>query len=378
MQRRIRRKKYSGLFTLILGASLLTAGCSGKPVPHEEDEASHGHEHGIELQEEMIREFGIEEEKVEEGPFHHVIKVGGKIESSASDIHTITAKKSGIVTLASDILAGANVKNGQRIGSISVEGVQGGDLNRAAISNLESARAEYERLKPLYSDGLVTASAFREAERAYKEAEALAGKSSGGSAILTAPASGNIRNLYVTSGEYVEVGAPIAVISKNTELTLRADLPAREASHLGELASANFIPEGSREVVKLSELNGKKLTGNAGVSNGYIPVYFSFSGDPLAFAGGYAEVFLLCGNRQGVITVPRDALVEIQGNKYVYVSEHGHAFEKRLVETGSGDGERVEILSGLEPGETFVSKGASVVRMAEISAVAPPSHSHNH
>ena len=363
----------------ILAIFLLTA-CSGNKVSHEEGEAGdrHDHEHGIELDEEMMREFGIEEEIVEEGPFHHVIKVGGKLEPSASDIHTVTAKKSGIVTLSSDIIVGADVTSGQRIGGISAEGVQGGDVGRVAVSNLETARAEYERLKPLYAEGLVTASVFREAERAYKEAEAIVGKSSGGMTALTAPSSGTIRDLYVTSGEYVEVGSPIAVISKNTNLTLRADLPAREASHIGELESANFIPEGSEKVVKLSDLNGKRLTSNAGVSNGYIPVWFSFSGDPLSYPGGYAEIYLLCGDRSGVITVPRDALVEIQGNKYVYVSAHGHAFEKRLVKIGSGDGERVEILSGLEQGESIVSKGASVVRMAEISAIAPPSHTHNH
>ena len=40
--------------------------------------------------------------------------------------------------------------------------------------------------------------------------------------------------------------------------------------------------------------------------------------------------------------------------------------------------ERVEIKEGLKPGEEVVAKGASIIRMAEVSAVAPPSHTHNH
>lgn len=356
---------------------LLFAACGSHEETHEQDDDhAHSHEH---IEAEHLMEFGVEEEIVTPGSFHHVIKVGGKIESSAADIHTVTATQSGIVTLAPDISLGTSVKTGQRIGSITTEGLQGGDVNKAAAGNLEAARSEYERLKPLYDDGLVTASVFREAERVYKEAQALAGKHKGGSTVLTAPANGNIRTLYVTSGEFVDVGSPIVMISKNSNMVLRADLPARDASHLGELASANFIPEGSDEVVKLSELNGKRLSENIpAVENGYIPVYFSFMGNPLAYPGGYAEVFLLCGERHGVISVHRNALVEIQGNKYVYVNEEGHGYEKRLVKTGAGDGERVEVLEGLEPGERIVSKGASIVRMAEISAVAPPAHNHNH
>ena len=79
-----------------------------------------------------------------------------------------------------------------------------------------------------------------------------------------------------------------------------------------------------------------------------------------------------------MISVPRDALVEIQGNKYVYVAEDEDEYEKRLVKTGVSDGRRIEILQGLEEGDKVVSKGASIIRMAEVSAIAPPSHSHNH
>ena len=247
------------------------------------------------------------------------------------------------------------------------------------MANMEAAKAEYERLKPLFEEGLVTASTFREAERSYKESQALVGKSSGASSLLAASTEGNIQKLFVTSGEFVEVGDPIAVISKNTHLTLRADLPAREATHFAEFESANFKSEGSKEVVKLSELNGKRLTGNvSGVVNGYIPVYFTFTGNPLLYPGGYAEVYLLCGERNGVITVPMEALIEIQGNKYVYVAEDEHGYEKRLVKTGAGDGERIEVLEGLEEGDKIVSKGASIVRMVEVSAIAPPAHNHNH
>lgn len=354
--------------------------CTSHNDDHEEEE--HHHEEGVTLSEEQAKAFGVEYETVSPGLFHDVIKTSGSIEQSGADTYTVSAKKSGVVRLAPDITTGTEINEGQRIATITAEGLQGGDINQAATTNLRVAKAEYERLQPLYEDGLVTASVFREAERAYHEAEALAGKGvAGGTVALSSPQGGSVVQLFVKSGDYVEVGAPIATIVKNSRQILKADLPVRESKHLLHLESANFIPEGSQHLLKLQDLDGKKISGGntSGASNGYIPVYFSFLGNPSLSPAGYAEVFLICDSRRNVISVPREALVEVQGNKYAYVvDDDGDLYEKRLVKTGATDGERVEILEGLNPGERVVSKGGSVIRMAEISSIAPPSHTHNH
>lgn len=362
--------------------ALAASGCHSHDASsdhHSEEEENH-EGHGIELPEATAREFGVEYETITPSGFQNVIKTTGVITPSPSDIHTLPAKQSGIVSLLSGIHEGANVKAGQKIGTVTSSGIQGGDINQAASANLRAAQTEYERLKSLFEQGLVTASTFREAERAYNEAKALAGADSGkGVYAIISPADGTIQSLMVNSGQYVEVGAPVAVVSKNSSLTLKADLPASKSRHYAEIESANFLPEGATEVMKLSDVNGKKVSGNTISSgNGFLPVYFTFSGNPLSFPGGYAEVYLLGREREGVISVPREALVEIQGNNYAYVLEDEHGYEKRLVVTGASDGERIEIISGLEAGEKVVSKGASIIRMAEVSSVAPPAHTHNH
>lgn len=349
---------------------------------HEEDEhEDHAETHALVIEPEKAKRFGIDFETVSLAPFSHIIKTSGAIEASSSDTYTVTAKQSGIVTLASGIAQGAEVKSGEKIATISPEGVQGGNVNQAASANLQAAKAEYERLKPLYEEKLITASTFREAERAYNEARALASKPvSGSSFTLTSPIQGSLTNLFVKSGEYVEVGTPVASVAKNTTQILRADLPMREGLHVSEIESANFIPEGSNEVLSLKTLDGKIISGQnaTGLKNGYIPVFFSFTGNPFSAPGGFAEVFLICRAKKDAVSVPNTALIESQGNRYVYVVEHGEHYEKRLVKTGSSDGKRIEILEGLQPGEQIVAKGASIVRMEEVSAVAPPSHTHNH
>ncbi|UKI39783.1 MAG: hypothetical protein L6V35_03065 [Alistipes putredinis] len=44
---------------------------------------------------------------------------------------------------------------------------------------------------------------------------------------------------------------------------------------------------------------------------------------------------------------------------------------------GATDGERAEILSGIEEGQRVVTRGAVHVKMAAMSAI-PHSHSHSH
>lgn len=364
----------------ILFLTLLAGACSpGHREEDDHDEDHHQHA-GDNINPEVVAEFGIELDTVMPGPFNDVIRTSGEIEASASDMYNITAKRSGILTLSPGINEGVNLKKGEKLGNISSEGVQGGDLSAAAKANLKAAKAEMERLKPLFEEGLVTASVYREAERQYEEAKALSsGDGVSGALTVSSPIEGTLQRLYVKSGDYVEVGGLIATVGKNSNMTLKVDLPARERKHLNEINTAHFIPEGSKEIVKISDLNGKKISGNSASStNGYLTVYFSFAGNPMSYPGGYAEVFLICNERRNVVSVPVDALLEIQGNKYIYVFEDGHGYEKRLVRTGSSDGERIEILEGLDEGDLYVSKGASIVRMAEVSSVAPPAHTHNH
>lgn len=378
------RPLFHYIIALCLGLS--AQGCAHHETDGHEDhddheETTHHDLSEIVLSHEQVHNFGIEFEIVEPGDFQEVIKTGGIIEPSNSDLYTVTAHKSGLIKLADGITTGAVIKKGSRIAIISPDGIEGGDVAAAAIANLDAAKAEYERLKPLYEDKLVTTSTFREAERAYEEAKAIAGnKNQKGPIVETSPSDGTVTNLFVSPGQYVEAGNPIATVAKNTRMTLRADLPSRFSSRINEIETANFIPAGADSALSLREFDGKKISGSQGMSStgGYIPVYFSFAGNPLSHPGGYADVFLLGNPKQGIISLPKSAVMELQGNKYVYILRHGHAYEKIPVETGADNGQRIEIKKGLNPGDTVVAKGATIVRMVEVSAVAPPSHSHNH
>lgn len=353
-------------------------------IHFEGDGHDHGHEGEdktlIELPKEQGEKFGVVSTKIAGAPFAEVLKVSGQLTGSPSDQGTVTARSAGIVTLARGIAEGSHVNRGQTVATVSGRGMAGGDSNEAAQVALKAAKRELDRLTPLHDDGIVTTEEFNAAQERYDAARiAASGTSKAGSA-ASAPVSGSITALLVQSGQFVEAGQPIAEVSGSNSVALRADVPESRYGFLTQIAGAKFRPSYSDDVIDIKELNGRRTSGASTVAQGgVLPVWFALQNhDGRAVNGAYCDVYLLGKERQGVLSVPVEAISEQQGRHFVYtLVKEGH-YKKMPVELGTSDGQRVEILSGLPSGSEVVVKGTTFVRLAETSKIAPPGHSHNH
>jgi RND family efflux transporter MFP subunit len=186
-------------------------------------------------------------------------------------------------------------------------------------------------------------------------------------------------SLLVKPGEYVSVGQPIATVSQNRRLQLRAEVSERYFDRLGNITSANFIlPYRPDETLSLSELNGRVVSfGKASAAGSYyLPVIFEFDNTGNVIPGSYAEIYLLGAPRKGVISVPKGAIAEEQGLYFVFVETSAEHFEKREVKLGANNGTSVEVKSGIKSGEKVVVAGAIHVKMAGLSSAIPHGHSH--
>ena len=104
---------------------------------------------------------------------------------------------------------------------------------------------------------------------------------------------------------------------------------------------------------------------------------FEFDNKGAVIPGSFVEVYLLTRPLEQVISVPTSALIEEQGIFSVYVRLDEEGYEKREVQLGANNGERVQVLSGLHPDEEVVVKGAYQIKLASASN-AIPAHSHQH
>jgi len=102
------------------------------------------------------------------------------------------------------------------------------------------------------------------------------------------------------------------------------------------------------------------------------------------------------GRGEPALVVPAEAVVNTGQSTYVFLAHAGGRFEPRLVQTGREDGERVQIVRGVAPGDTVVQsasflidsesrlkaaiagmgKQPSMPGMPEMGKAPPPAHPH--
>ena len=318
--------------------------------------------------------------------FNEVIKATGEISSRPSDEQVVSSRSTGVVNWNEDVMTGSKVEKGKKLFVLTSGNLAQGNIEsqyREAKVNYDKAKADYERVQPLLKDMILSQKDYLEIENRYKQAqityETLSQNYSNGGQTVTAPISGFIKEITVRSGEFVQAGQPLAIISRDQQLQLRAEVPLRYANDLPLIAGATFKTVHNNKVYSTQQLNGKlisygKTLGNA---SSLLPVFFSISNDGSLIPGDVVEMFLQTKPIPNAFVVPIISLVEEQGNFYVYVQLEGESFEKRLIKLGANDGKMVQVISGISDGERVVTKGAQMVKLATQSG-SVPAHGHEH
>lgn len=346
--------------------------------------ATEAHSNEIIFSEELAKAVGLQTKVMAPAPFTDVIKTSGSVLAAQGDETTVVATVPGIVTFGSlSFVDGAAVRKGQAILSLASNTLSDGDVAARAKYAYENAKKEYERMEQLVGDKIVSAKDFEQARLNYENArvayEAVAGKQTANGVSVVSPMNGYLKNLQVKEGDYVAVGQPLATISQNSRLVLRAEVSEKYYQSLPAVQSAHFRTPYDDAVYKLSDLRGRMLSyGKASDTNSfYIPVTFEFDNKGAIIPGSFVEIYLLTSPLEEVLSVPVSALIEEQGLYSVFIRLDEEGYKKQEVKLGVNNGSEVQILSGLKPGDTVVTQGAYQIKLASASN-AIPAHSHNH
>ncbi len=350
-------------------------------------EADHVDEPGvIVMGDSQAEALGLTYETAVTGPFSSVVRTGGGIEAAPGDRSTVTATTSGIVSFGGRRLTeGTRVAKGTPFLILGSAGMVKGNYPQQladARAELAKAEAEHARAESL-SGNRVVSGADLEAARlavdvARRRVAVLSENATRGGKSVSTPLTGYVTSLAVGEGDYVEAGQPLATISANRNLVLRADLPQRYLDRTAEIRTANFTTPYDGKNHDLTELGGRLIGSGRAVATGSptLPVRFEFENRGDLTPGSVVEVYLKGATREGVLTVPLSALTEEQGANYLYVRLSPGHYRKLPVRPGASDGARVEILSGLSAGDEVVTTGAYFVRLAGMSTAIPHGHSH--
>lgn len=351
---------------------------------HEHEEASGAHDGEIIFKKTLADAVGLQTRKIELSSFTNVVKTSGSVMAAQGEETVVVATVPGVVTFGKlSFVDGTAVRKGQALLSLASSGLSDGNVATRAKYAYETAKKEYERMQQLVGEKIVSAKDFEQARLNYENAkvawEAVAGKQTANGVSVVSPMNGYLKNLQVKEGDYVTVGQPLATISQNSRLVLRAEVSEKYYPILPSIQSANFRTPYDHVVYRLSDLKGRLLSyGKASDTNSfYVPVTFEFDNKGAVIPGSFVEIYLLTSPLENVISVPVSALIEEQGVYSVFIRLDEEGYKKQPVTLGADNGSDVQILSGLKPGDEVVTEGAYQIKLASASN-AIPAHTHNH
>jgi RND family efflux transporter MFP subunit len=251
-----------------------------------------------------------------------------------------------------------------------------------ANANFSKAKLDYSRAQELVKDQIISRREFEEIQRNYQIAlsqyNTIARNYSSKGLNITAPLTGSIKSIAVSEGQFVEAGAPLAVISKNGKLLLQANVSQNNLNKISTISEANF-KSNTGDVYSTGALNGRVVSFGKSIAPGspFVPITFEIDNPGNIISGSVVEVYLKSAPISNALVIPASSLLEEQGTFYVFVQTSGESFERREVKVGANDGQNVQILSGITDGERVVSKGAYQIKLSAASGTLP-AHGHEH
>ena len=234
---------------------------------------------------------------------------------------------------------------------------------QAAEADVKSAKTTYDaamkRVEALSSSGSVSANVG----------------SANASYTVRAPLSGYVTKVNKSIGEQVAPGEAIVEISNLDTVWVEVPIFERDLNRLAGNVSGTF----TTPAYPNQEFKGVVLDVGAVIDEQTRAAKVIFqlpnSGRALRL-GMQANVRLDAGEEVSVMMIPREAVLEHEGRKIVYVLLSGEEFERREVTVGDEHGDKLAVLTGLKKGERVVTQGAYQLKLQELRPANAGAHTH--
>lgn len=176
---------------------------------------------------------------------------------------------------------------------------------------------------------------------------------------IRAPFDGKIGLKSVSEGSFVNNSNVIATIQQTDLLKIDFSIPEKYASvvTIGDtvLFSVTGINENLYARVSAIEPKIDAQTRNINIRAAYTNM------NGRVFPGAFAKVGLIASKKQSSFMIPSEAVIpEMKGNK-IFVCKNGKAMPVK-VETGIRSESKIEIVTGLNPGDTVITTGIMSLR----------------
>jgi Cu(I)/Ag(I) efflux system membrane fusion protein len=304
---------------------------------------------GVQIDPARLQSLGIRLASVERGDFAENFTAAGTLDFNGRDVAIVQARAAGFVQKVYGRAPGDTIGAGAPIADILVPSWGGAQSEYLAVKQTHDAGLEAAARQRLILLGMPTG---------LIDNVARTGRISN-VVTVTTPVGGAIQTLDVRQGMTVSMGQTLAQVSGLATVWLTAAVPEAQAGH---------IKVGQSVTADLTAFPGETFTGRVSAilptaqaesRTLSVRVDLPNSGGRLR-PGMFASVHLN-GASTSALFVPSEALIRTGKRTIVMVAAGNGRFMPAEVQVGRENGDRTEILAGLNEGDKVVASGQFLI-----------------
>lgn len=286
----------------------------------------------------------------------------GELESSVKAIGTLTAEASATLRaevpgqiMAVHFQEGQPLKGGAKLYSIEATVLEA--LVNEARANASRSEAALKRAQDLHAKQLISGTDYDTARANYdvdvarlRSSQARLSKT-----IIRAPFDGYVGLRRINIGDYATIGQELVDVVQIDPLRVEFSIPETLLPKVRPNLPINVTVDAYPDDVFSGNITA--VAPKSDVRGHSLEVRASLPNDELKLRPGlFVRVTVSLGVKQDAIIIPEQAIWPIGQDKTVYVVVDGKA-QRRVVKLGGRQPGAVEIIAGLEAGETIVTAG---------------------
>lgn len=329
----------------------------------------------------MLTACGEEEVAKKEEKYAIPVETTTVVQGNVSSFYSTTAtleapQEANVVSRISGLIESIAVEEGDRVQKGQVLAVidskrQQYDLNRSE-AEVKIIEQELNRLKKMNNKEFISADSMAKLE--YNLQAAIAKKDLAELQVkesrVVSPIDGIIAKRYVKAGNMAQEFSDLFYIVNQDELHGIVHLPEQQLTSLklGQEAQV-FNNQQSKNAIHAKVL---RISPIVDPQSGTFKVTLAVPNQDASLkAGMFTRVELKYDTHENVITVPYSALINQDNRQALYVIDGTNA-NRREVQIGYREGDSVEIVSGINPGEQVVTRGQQNLKDQSLVEVITP------
>lgn len=220
-----------------------------------------------------------------------------------------------------------------------------------------NARTAFKRAKDMKDKELISQGDFDKtsmekdvAEQELAEAEWRLGKTT-----IRAPFEGRLTERVVNQGQHLRPGDTLFTVTDFDPIIARIYLPEKDVLALNPGSNVRIRMKASEDVSFRGRI--RQISPVVDPATGTVKITIE-AVNPPAFVrpGAFVNVDIIRETRQDAVVLPREAIVRELRDAHVFIAS-GTVAKKRPVTLGLEEGGLVQVLTGVQPGETVVTAG---------------------